>query len=173
MNSNNIWENAHYYVDLMMEKRGFKLAQTMDTNLTLYKKNQYNIIIWFFNIDKLNIDYMKEFISILETNNYKHGIIIYQNYITSSTKKVLENLYKFDIELFIVKEFQYDLTQFKYYCHHEKLSSSEAKMIKDKFKSNMPYILKTDMICRYFYFQKNDIIKITRRNQSIVYRIVK
>lgn len=170
-----LWENAYYYVDIMLQKRNYDYQQDIQNNIKLYKNNDSNdtIICWFFNIEKLNIDYIKEFIGILEKNNYKHGIVIYQNYITSSTKKVLENLYKFTIELFLLKEFQYDITQFKYYCQHEKISNEEMKIIKDKFKKNIPYLLKTDAVARYFNFQKNDIIKITRRNQSIVYRIVK
>jgi len=170
---NLLWKKARYYVQKMLDKRGYNFKQQIDKNLTLYEKKNELIIVWFFDIDKLNIDYIKEFIAILENKNYKHGIIIYQNYITSSTKKVLENLYKFTIELFLLKEFQYDMTDFKYYCPHKKLSMEEAKLIKEQFKNNLPYILKTDVICRYFFFQKHDIIKITRRNQSIAYRIVK
>jgi len=172
---NNQWENAKYFSNLMMERRGYKLLNNQNTNknMVLYNNNIENVIIWFFDNDKLNIDYIKEFISILENQNIKHGIVIYQNYITSSTKKVLDNLYKFTIELFLVKEFQYDITQFKYYCLHEKINSSEAKLIKEKFKNNLPFILKNDAISRYFLFHKNDIIKIVRQNNSIIYRIVK
>jgi len=179
-----LWENARFFSDKMLERRGYrKQCIHVDENendtlsssqLSVYvKESAPSILVWYFNIDKLNIDYIKEFIAILETRQYRHGIIIYQNYITSSTKKVLENLYKFTIELFIVKDFQYDITQFKYYCVHEKISSSESSQIKELFKHSMPTILKSDAICRYFYFQKGDILKVTRRNKTIVYRIVK
>jgi DNA-directed RNA polymerase subunit H (RpoH/RPB5) len=131
------------------------------------------IIVWCFEYDKLNIDGIKEFITIMEKEKYKHGIVIYQNIMTSSTKKVLDNLYKFTIELFLLKELQYDITKFKYFCLHEKVSSTEAQTIRQRYGNSLPYILKTDAIVRYYCFQRNDLLKIIRRNGTIMYRIVK
>jgi DNA-directed RNA polymerase subunit H (RpoH/RPB5) len=48
-----------------------------------------------------------------------------------------------------------------------------TKVIREKYGNALPFILKTDPVSRYYYFQKNDLIKITRRNGTITYRIVK
>jgi len=132
-----------------------------------------NIIFYFYDQEKLNIDAIKEFINVLEQHSITHGMIVYKNIITSSCKKILSNLFKYEIELFFMKELLYDITKFKYYCVHDRLNEKEAKKIKEKFGSSLPILLKNDPISRYFYFQKNEVIKITRRNGTIAYRVVK
>lgn len=161
-------------LQLMMLNRGFVFIKKKDENKLIYANlNNHKIIVWIFMGEKLNIESIKEFITILENDKFKHGIIIYENLITASTKKILENLYKFHIEIFLLNELQYDITKFKYYCHHQKVSDEEAKSIKEKFGNSLPTLLKTDVISRYFNFQKNDIIKIIRKNGTIIYRLVK
>jgi len=169
-----MWNKALENLQLMMLNRGYVFIKKKGEHHLIYANtDNQKIIVWCYNHDKLNIDGIKEFINILETENYRHGIIIYQNLLTSSAKKILDNLFKFYIELFLVKELQYDLTKFKYYCPHEKVSGEEALKIKEKFNNSLPFILKTDVISRYFDFQKNDVIKIVRKNGNIMYRIVK
>ena len=169
-----MWEKAQENLQLMMLNRGYVFLKKKDDVYLIYANtDNQKIIVWCFEYDKLNIDGIKEFIYMLEKEKYKHGIIIYQSVMTSSTKKVLDNLYKFQIELFLLKELQYDLTKFKYFCIHEKMSFTHAKVIREKYGNALPFILKTDHVSRYYYFQKNDLIKITRRNGTITYRIVK
>jgi DNA-directed RNA polymerase subunit H (RpoH/RPB5) len=169
-----MWEKALENLQLMMLNRGYVFLRKKDDVYLIYgNTDNQKVIVWCYQSDKLNIDGIKEFICVLEKDRYRHGIIIYQNTMTSSTKKVLDNLYKFCIELFLLKELQYDLTKFRYFCHHEKLRGEQAKAIREKFGNNLPNMLKTDVVSRYYYFQKNDVIRITRRNGTITYRVVK
>lgn len=168
------WNKALENLQLMMLNRGYVFIKKKNQDYLIYANtDNKKIIIWCYVNEKLNIDGMKDFINVLETEKYKHGIIIYQNLLTSSTKKILENLYKFYIELFLVKELQYDITKFKYFCIHEKLNEEESLKIKEKFGTSLPIILKTDAISKYYNFQRNDIIKVLRRNGTIIYRICK
>ena len=169
-----MWDKALENLQLMMLNRGYVYIKKKDDNYLIYANtDNQKIIVWCFEMEKLNIDGIKDFINILETDKYKHGIIIYQNLLTSSTKKILDNLYKFNIELFLLRELQYDITKFKYFCLHEKISIEETKMVKEKFGNTLPILLKTDAVSRYYFFQRNDIIKITRKNGTIIYRVVK
>ena len=169
-----LWNKALENLQLMMLNRGFVFIKKKDDTFLIYANTEnQKIIVWCFEFEKLNIEGIKEFINMLEKEKFKHGIIIYQNVMTSSTKKILENLYKFNIELFLFKELQYDITKFKYYCPHEKLSTEEAKKVKERFGTSLPYLLKNDAMVRYHYFQRGDIIKITRRNGTITFRFVK
>lgn len=168
-----MWDKVDIYSDKMMNNRSYNKIEN-DEIIKIYKnENDRKCLIWYFKKEKLNIESLREYISILENRKINHGIIIYQNIITSSTKKILSCLYKYEIELFNIKEFQYDLTKFKYYCHHERCNEQEKKEIKNHFKNQLPILLKTDVISRYYKFEKNDIIKIHRKNGSIIYRIVK
>lgn len=169
-----MWQKAAENLQLMMLNRGFVFIKKKDNHYLIYANTENKkIIIWCFMNIKLNIDGIKEFINIMESEKYKHGIIIYQNFITSSAKKILDNLFKFTIELFLMKEMQYDITKFKYYCTHEKLSPDECKEVREKFGNSLPFILKTDPVSKYFNFERNDVVKITRRNGNIIYRVVK
>lgn len=172
--NNLMWEKAQENLQLMMLNRGFVFLRKKDDSYLIYANtDNQKIIVWCFEFDKLNIDGIKEFINLMEKEKYKHGIIIYQNIMTSSTKKVLDNLYKFHIELFLVKELQYDLTKFKYFCIHERMSKTEAEAIREKYGNTLPFMLKTDAVARYYFYQRNDLIKIIRRNGTIIFRIVK
>lgn len=159
-------------VNKMLQKRGYSFDRK-NNDVYLYKKNTQDIIIWYYGNDKLNIDAVKDFLIILDNMNARHGIIVYQGTVTSSTKKVLDHMYKHKIELFSYFEFMFDITEHMYYCPHRKLSSTEAEEIKKSFGTQLPVILKTDPIAKYFQFYKNDIIEIIRKNNSIAYRIVK
>jgi hypothetical protein len=79
----------------------------------------------------------------------------------------LDNLYKFQIELFLLKELQYDLTKFKYFCIHEKMSFTNAKVIREKYGNALPFILKTDPVSRYYYFQKNENREIINKYNKL------
>jgi DNA-directed RNA polymerase subunit H (RpoH/RPB5) len=169
-----MWQKALENLDTMMLHRGYVFLRFPEENYLLYADSENRqILVWCFMPEKLNIDGIKEFIHTLEKGGYTHGMVIYGGLLTSSTRKILENLYKFRIELFVYRELQYDLTKFRYYCPHEKVSPEEAVRVREKFGNSLPSLLRTDAVVRYFFFQKNDVIRITRRNGTIVYRVVK
>jgi len=78
------------------------------------------------------------------------------------------------MELFHRPSLQFDITEHKYYVPHTKLSKEEGKKLKDKYGiTNFPSILTTDAISRYFNFRKGEVIKIERKDGTIIYRVVK
>jgi hypothetical protein len=163
-------------VDKMMRSRGYDLTSRTDTNSVLiYTKSggHHTIMIWFYNNEKLNIDAMKDFIVLLDQHQITNGIIIYSNNVTSSCKKIMEQMYKYSIELFSASEFMYVLTDHMYYCPHRKLTDTETAEITRSFGNKLPILLRADPVVRYFNFNKNDIIEIRRKNSSFAYRIVK
>ena len=172
----NKWDQCFRYTELMLERRGYDTKLPLGESAMAYlfqNATGSTVLVWYFCFDKLNIDSIKEFIHMLETNCVEHGIIVYQSTVTSSTRKVIDNLYQFKIELFELKELQYDLTSFRYFCQHDKLDTAEAVKIKQKFGTSLPTLLRTDPVVRYYHFQKGEIIRITRRNDTQIYRLVK
>jgi len=159
-------------VNKMMKARGFMFDKKENDVYMYDNKKSHKLVIWYYNNEKLNIDAIKDFIVILENINITHGIIIYHDCITSSTKKILEHMYKYKIELFSSSEFRFNITEHMFYCHHRKLDLKEADEIKKSFGTGLPILLKSDPVTRYFNFSKNDIIEISRKN-GFAYRIVK
>jgi DNA-directed RNA polymerase subunit H (RpoH/RPB5) len=45
--------------------------------------------------------------------------------------------------------------------------------MRKKFGTSLPSLLRTDPIVRYYHFQKGDVIRVTRRNGTQIYRLVK
>jgi len=172
------WTNGIHFAEQMLERRGYEkqieVATENNTRAFLFSHaTRSDVLVWYFCYDKMNIDSIKEFIHLLENQQIKHGIIVYQNTITTSTRKVIENLFQFRIELFELKEFQYDLTQFRYFCPHDVLEPATMADMRKKFGSSLPSLLRTDPVVRYYNFQKGDIIRIARKNGTQAYRVVK
>lgn len=171
------WEQCYRYTELMLERRGFTEKESVEESTMAHlfgtTTSDARILVWYFCYEKMNIDSIKEFIHLLETYQVKHGIIVYQGSVTSSTRKVIENLYQFRIELFDLKELQYDITSFRYFCRHDKLDPGQAAEVRKKFGTSLPTLLRTDPVVRYYNFQKGDIILVTRRNDTRIYRLVK
>lgn len=157
----------------MLTDRGFVESGVIDDQYKLYQKDINKIIVIISQTDKLNIDYMKEYIKLLSENEIKNCIIVYNNDITPSAKKVVENLFQFSIELFKINELQYNITKHRLYNKHESLNIKEKHDFIEKYGTKIPVILETDPVCRYFNFKKGDIIRVTRKKDIIVYRIVK
>ena len=131
------------------------------------------ILIWCFCKEKLNTDGIKLLLSTLEEERIAHGYVIFQQTITTSVKKILKSLYRFEIEVFSKEELQYNLTHFHYYRPHHRCSPEESQIVLRQWTSSaLPILLSTDPVSRYFHFQKNDIIRIERKDQKIAYRIV-
>jgi DNA-directed RNA polymerase subunit H (RpoH/RPB5) len=65
----------------------------------------------------------------------------------------------------------YNPTQHKYFPKHEKIKNYEHKY--KKYNIKLPILLKKDIASKWYGYETNDIIKITRTDKTIFYRIVK
>lgn len=154
-----------------LKYRGYTLIR-QDENIIFMKDSQDNVILVFVTYDVLNMGNIKDFISISNSFDVNHIIIIYKNKITPSTKKIINhnNIYT---ELFEHNEMSFDITKHKYYYPHIKVDDNIKKELLQKYNKELPIILKTDPIVKFFDFRKGDILKIIRKHNNIFYRIVK
>lgn len=126
-------------------------------------------------IDKLNVAEIHSKIDIMQKDPCKHIILIYDNTPTPTVKNVISstNNIGLTIELFYYLDLMYNPTKHILVPLHQKLNQSDAKEFKEKFGKAIPVILRSDPITRFYNFAKGDIIRVTRRNGIIAYRIVK
>ena len=129
------------------------------------------VVVIFSDIDKLNIQLGKEYITHMIDNKSTHLIIIYHR-ITSSLHKLFSELGHYTIELFAVNDLQMNITKHELVPTHIKLSNDDAVSFKSKFGTTIPMMLQTDPISRVYNYQIGDIIKIIRKHNEISYRIV-
>lgn len=155
----------------MLRERKYELVEESKSGLySIFKNGEKKCCIIFSTDDKLNINNIKEYIQLEKKIN--HLIIVYTNAITSAAKKSIRFYINKEIELFKKN----DILPFKIIHHklvpkHEKVLKLEIeKFVKDV--SVLPKLLKNDAVVRYYNFKPGDIIRITRKNGVIAYRLV-
>jgi len=135
--------------------------------------DQSNTILCFINTDdKLNIQGIKDRISIMNKEGSTKCIIVYRTSVTSSAKKSLETL-EYDFELFGLHELQLNITRHRLVPRHERVLLSEKEELDRNYKGKIPVILHSDPISRYYSFERGEHIRITRKDGTMIYRIVK
>ena len=135
--------------------------------------NNSNTILCFINEDdKLNIQGIKDRISIMNKEGSTKCIIVYRSSVTSSAKKSLETL-EYDFELFGLHELQLNITRHRLVPRHERVLLSEKEELDRNYKGKIPTILHTDPVSRYYSFERGEYIRITRKDGTMIYRIVK
>lgn len=162
-----MFSNRLYKIDSLCEvTNGWIINKDNDDSHSVY--------IYFCENDKLSLDNIREVLSFLSSSSIFHSIIFYNQGYTPSVLKAFEHMdNKYDFELFSIQEFSYCLTSIPYYCVHTLLSKEESKQVKKIYGNHIPIITSRDMICRYFHFRKGDILRVHRKDGTIVYRIVR
>lgn len=156
--------------------------------LTTYYKNDDGSRLYVYYADitndkQLGVDAIKDFISGLHEKKARNGIIITSIPLSSKSEKEIQKLLAYNIYTFTEDEMSYDPTEHYLTPEHIALSADEQRDFLRKNDLNidqLPIILNTDMISRYYGFQTGQIIKINRVNlydtivqNSVSYRAVR
>ena len=158
----------------MLQQRGYEITHS-DTEKIIGVRidDGSQICVFMINTPKFNVSLVEEYIVLMNELGINHSIIVYKNTITPFAKKVLTSCDSMTIELFLEDELQYNITKHRLVPLHEKLQDTEADEFKKKYGTKYPIILKTDPIARFYGYNRGDIIKITRKDNYVTYRIVK
>lgn len=161
----------------MLNQREYKNIEDDEDGHIFCSYEKKDICVFYKILCKLNIAELKSIIQFLETKDIKHAIIVLpsDNLPTPAVKNFVQNAISIGlkIEFFDSQDLFFNITKHRLVPEHKKLTKEQAKEIKNKYGLNLPVILKSDAISVFYDFSKGDIIKITRKNRSIMYRIVK
>jgi DNA-directed RNA polymerase I, II, and III subunit RPABC1 len=170
-------EKAYEICIEMIEQRGYKIVDSDNERILAVKADNSQMCVFVVPSHKFNVETIQEYISMMKKMNLSHCIIVIKDNATPIAKKIIDESPDLDIELFYVDELQYNITKHYLVPKHElayKKGTADYTAFKKKFMAdNFPVILKSDVVSRFYAFQKGDIIKITRPNGLITYRIVK
>ncbi len=186
---NQLLENMQSFDELQMKfhKQSSEATVNLDECLVLFTDEQ-----------KVGVQAIKHFIHVIEKNKCTHLLLVLKDSITPFGKNVLQDIQKIDtnnkliIEVFKENELQINPTKHSLTPLHEKLSKTEKNEITKRFAksdkneitstpniqlSQLPRILKTDPICKYYGLVRADVVRITRKSTntqecSISYRLV-
>ena len=158
--------------DLIID-RGYILDNKMcDECIIEGHKDNEKILCFICDNEKLNIQGIKDRLSVMKRENAKRAIIIYRTSVTASAKKSLETIDN-AIEIFSLEELQLNITQHRLVPKHERVTEDEKKMLESKYKGKLPLILSSDPVVRYYNFLRGEYLRITRKDGSIISRFVK
>lgn len=169
-------EKAKDIIIEMFCARNYTEVNTEANRISAVKDDGVSTIYAFHSIiEKLNNDEIHSYISLLQEEKVKHAILVYEGTPTPAVKAVIANLPELDIniELFHADDLQFNITKHELVPKHEKLPVQEAKEFKARYGTNIPTLLRTDAVVRFYDFHKGEIIKVTRKNGAISYRIVR
>ncbi|KAL1223682.1 DNA-directed RNA polymerases II and IV subunit 5A [Cardamine amara subsp. amara] len=148
------------------------------------KKNDDNdkLYIFFPNEKKVGVAEMKKYTNKLKKHNVFRAILVMQdiNDFSRFAKLSLSELSpKFYIEIFQEEELQMNVNKHVFVPEHRALTIEEKKTLLEKYtvkENQLPKILVTDPIARYFGLKRGEVVKITRLSEAagryITYRHV-
>lgn len=148
----------------MMEDRGFDLQNNYAT------KNDKIIHIKILDQKKIGKREIINIIQEMEEEEQSHLILVIPQKLTPLAIQELKMCDK-EIEVFLYKELVFNITKHYTQPKIHLLSSEEKKsLIKDIKASQLPILLKTDPVARYYNAKPGMIFKFER--PAIYYRIV-
>lgn len=109
---------------------------------------------------------------------YDLYILVVQENVTQNNLKVL-NSFGLQIEIHLLNKLQFNITKHELVPKHEVIRDKQViydilEQYKLKNKYQLPIILKTDPIARYYGMKNGDVVKITRTSKTsgtyIIYR---
>lgn len=155
----------------MMMQRKYEFDTEENDTLIYNKPDNNQIIIFFSDTDKFNVKNIQLFISVMNNLDIFHAIIVYKDGVTSFTKKAIEQSVEIKFELFAMEDLQYNITKHRLQPQFIKLNNVEE--FKKKYGTKFPILKIDDPISKFYAYEKGDIIKVVRKNNTINYRIVK
>eukprot|EP00475_Leptophrys_vorax_P015856 TRINITY_DN2222_c0_g1_i1.p1 TRINITY_DN2222_c0_g1~~TRINITY_DN2222_c0_g1_i1.p1 ORF type:complete len:215 (-),score=56.73 TRINITY_DN2222_c0_g1_i1:96-713(-) len=138
------------------------------------------IIIFFADEAKVGVKQLKAYFDQMESERIKRGILILQVKLTAMAKKFLNEMASTSVlEEFLENELLVNITEHVLVPKHIVLSEDEKKQLLSRYKlkeSQLPRILITDPIARYYGMARGQVFKIIRPSETagryVTYRIV-
>lgn len=168
------------YIDFSNRLEGNKI------NITAYKDEDelngiyVNYILNSKTFNKKDLQNLRTFIDENYPTKKMTVLIIVQDKPTPQIAKELLNDEYNLYEIFLTKMLMFNITHHQIVPKHTILNEEDSKKILDSFdatKNQLPKLLSTDPVAKYYGMKSGDICKITRNSpmtgESIYYRIVK
>lgn len=137
----------------------------------------HNEVKGFGKSDLKNI--MQKIISTFNDENIQLILILKDKENSTVSKELSKDLYK-NVEIFLRKNMQFNITHHEYVPKHVVLSKDEEKELLDKYyttKGKLPKLARTDPIAKYYNMKPDQICKIIRKSPEVgeylYYRLVR
>jgi DNA-directed RNA polymerase I, II, and III subunit RPABC1 len=151
--------------------------------LVQHSLNPDEHLIVFFPEDsagkRIGVKPIRELAEKMEEKQISRGIIVVQQPLTAFAKSaVAEASPKLEIEVFMESELIVNITQHELVPKHVPLKPEEKKLLLDRYRvreNQLPRILISDPVARYFGMKKGQVVKIIRPSETagryVTYRL--
>lgn len=192
-----LWKARSTILDLI-EDRGFTtILRRMDFNefmnnygtsntntailnfIATHKENNRTIAVHFTNDDKLSKKGLESLVTEYTAQNVSTVILVTFEKLNPACKSLLKTC-KIPFEHFMLEELLFNPSKHELVPKHRILSADECEALLQKLKStkqNIPVILTTDPMARYYGAVDGDVFEIIRKSEtagiSYYYRVVR
>jgi DNA-directed RNA polymerase I, II, and III subunit RPABC1 len=177
-------EELEQTLELFKQRHG--LDEKIRDNLTISVPKRDDptalMMVFFGPVEKLNVDHLRNYCSIMETGNAKKSIIISESNPTPRFNELVSQLNSeglFHFQIFSDKELLVNITEHILVPQHVPLTSEQTKELLKRYKlklSQLPRIQTVDPIARYYGLSKGQVVKIIRQSETagryVTYRTV-
>lgn len=159
----------------LLADRGYDMSKVViDEDMIMVEdETKGSILVVFINENKLSVNTLKDVIAMCEELQMKQVILVYREVITPSAKKTLESIHTINVEQFGLAELMYNPTKHELSSKHELAEPEEADAVRTKYGPQLPLLLRTDKMVRWYNYRPGSIIRVTRPGGHVVYRLVK
>ena len=128
---------------------------------------------------RVGVKPIRELAEKMEEKNISRGIIVVQQPLTAFAKTAVQEASpRLEIEVFMESELLVNVTHHELVPKHLPLSQEDKKLLLDRYKvkeTQLPRILQTDPVARYFGMKKGQVVKIVRPSETagryVTYRL--
>ena len=156
-------EKSYIIVEEMLKDRGFNILHSSNSKDNIYEyKNNTNDITTFQYIEKITPKIMKKH---YEQYNNSNNFLILISIEKLNTKHF--NYQNDNIQIFHITNLLYNPSKNKYVPKHIILNTTQKNKLLELYPiHNIASIYQDDIMCKYLFAKKNDIIKIIRPSNN-------
>ena len=171
----------------LINARDYDLCEHTDEVICAVKPDGNNFIVLLPPLNQFNVQNLLRCTNRMTQLDTQHALVIYTDRASSQALKATErmrqgmkssesqqntDLSPIRIELFLEDDLKHNIMTHILQPKFEKLDEEEAKIIKNKWPK-MAIMKISDPVAKFMGYQKGDVIRITRKYDFIIYRIVK
>lgn len=166
----------------MLADRGFtKFPKKIESQYleedteSVFENDDTKVLVLYHPQDSVGVAFVKMCYQKLEEQNIKNLIIVKWGKLTPTAKTTIDEMNDHNIQVFDVEEISNNVTKHVLVPKHELLTKDETMTLLKKYRSvktQLPRILKSDPVIRYYGWNKGDIVRIIRKSGEITYRCI-
>ncbi|XP_010922166.1 DNA-directed RNA polymerase V subunit 5A isoform X1 [Elaeis guineensis] len=135
---------------------------SLSYSLSSQPNNKVHVI--FCGTEPVKLAVIREIYMQVGKENLYGLILILQSKMTSKAREAIKDIFKFKVETFHITELLVNITKHVLKPRHDVLTEEEKQKLLKKYNvedSQLPRMLETDAIARYYGLQKGQVVKVT------------